>query len=104
MEPSLYSIRLRKEELDQARKAAGLRSDYALARAIGVIRSTVTRVFAGELQPSGAFIAGVVAVFARFDRYFEVVRGQTEVVVPGVDSGRAPQGDVDDVGRARRAA
>ncbi|MFT7839263.1 helix-turn-helix transcriptional regulator [Saccharothrix sp. BKS2] len=104
MEPSLYRIRLCKEELYRARKAAGLRSDYALARAIGVNRSTVTRILAGDLQPGAAFIAGVVAVFARFDRYFEVVRGETEVVVPGIGSGRPPQGDVEEVGRARRIA
>lgn len=89
MEPSVYRIKLRRAELDQARKAAGLDSDYALARAIGVNRSTVARVLAGDLQPGAAFIAGVVAVFARFDRYFEVLRGQNEVLVPGVDAGRA---------------
>ncbi|MFC6091168.1 helix-turn-helix domain-containing protein [Saccharothrix lopnurensis] len=76
MEPSLYGIRLRREELCRAREAAGLRSDSALARAIGVNRSTVTRILAGDLQPGAAFIAGVVAVFARFDRYFEVVRAK----------------------------
>lgn len=104
MEPSLYGIRLRKEELDQACKAAGLKSDYAVARAIGVNRSTVTRVFAGDLQPGSAFIAGVVAVFARFDRYFEVVRGETEVVVPGIDSGKALQKGIGDADSAERAA
>ncbi|MFT7836952.1 helix-turn-helix transcriptional regulator [Saccharothrix sp. BKS2] len=104
MEPSVYRIRLRRDELDRACEAAGLNSAYALARVIGMNRSTVTRILAGDLQPGAAFIAGVVAVFARFDRYFEVVRGETEVVVPGIDSGRTPQGDVEDVGRARRAA
>lgn len=90
VEPSVYRIRLRRDELLQARKAAGLDSDYALAMAIGVNRSTVARVLAGSLQPGAAFIAGVVAVFARFDRYFEVLRGQTEVLVPGIDAGRTP--------------
>ncbi|MGM1064472.1 transcriptional regulator [Saccharothrix sp. Mg75] len=89
MEPSVYRVRLRRDDFGEARKAAGLASDYALARALGVHRSTVCRVLAGDLDPGAGFIAGAVAVFARFDRYFEVTRGPNLVLMPGVDAGRA---------------
>ncbi|WP_322746679.1 transcriptional regulator [Saccharothrix syringae] len=54
---------------------ANFRSDYALARAMGLNRSTVTRVVAGVLQPGPAFIAGALTVLAplRFEDLFEVV-------------------------------
>nr|WP_081915930.1 hypothetical protein [Saccharothrix sp. NRRL B-16314] len=54
---------------------AKFRSEYALAKAMGVNRSTVGRVLAGELQLGSAFIAGALTAFTpvTFEDLFEVV-------------------------------
>ncbi|GAA1292148.1 bifunctional DNA primase/polymerase [Saccharothrix xinjiangensis] len=70
-----HTVRLRSRRFGSAAKLAGFHSDYALAKAMGVNRSTVSRVMHGALQPGPAFIAGalVVLVPMQFDDLFEVV-------------------------------
>ncbi|MBB4963525.1 transcriptional regulator [Saccharothrix violaceirubra] len=60
---------------DKATRLAGHRSDYSASKAMGVNRSTVTRVRAGELHPGPAFIAGALLAFApmTFEDLFECV-------------------------------
>nr|WP_228122501.1 transcriptional regulator [Saccharothrix syringae] len=54
---------------------ARFESDFALARAMKVDRSTVMRVRAGSLQPGPAFIGGALTALApmTFDDLFQVV-------------------------------
>nr|WP_184929723.1 helix-turn-helix transcriptional regulator [Saccharothrix ecbatanensis] len=70
----LYRVRLRTGVFTFLRRTK-FRSEYALAKAMGVNRSTVSRVLAGELQPGSAFIAGALAAFTpvTFEDLFEVV-------------------------------
>ncbi|QFZ24091.1 transcriptional regulator [Saccharothrix syringae] len=67
-------MRLRKGAFTKAVELAGFPSDYALARAMGVHRSTVTRVLTGHLQPGPAFIGGALTALApmQFDDLFEI--------------------------------
>ncbi|ACU37541.1 hypothetical protein [Actinosynnema mirum] len=71
------TILLREEPFTKAAALAGYKSDYALAKAMDVNRSTVTRVLSGDLQPGPAFIAG--ALFAlepmEFKDLLKIVRG-----------------------------
>lgn len=73
---SQYTVRLRVAEFQRAARRSALTSDYALAPAMGVNRSTISRVLTGELRPGAAFIAGALAAFApievRFEDLFEV--------------------------------
>ncbi|GAA3847038.1 hypothetical protein GCM10022243_11420 [Saccharothrix violaceirubra] len=80
-----YTVRLRSGDFTKAATLAGLRSDYARSKAMGVNRSTVTRVLAGELRPGAAFIAGALAALHPMDfkDLFEVIehgpaRGTTQ--------------------------
>jgi hypothetical protein len=70
-----HTIRLRTDMFARTVQLAGFRSDYALAKAMGVNRSTVTRVLGGELRPGPAFIGGALVALApmQFDDLFEVV-------------------------------
>lgn len=69
-----YTVELRKVEFVQAVRHAKFSSDYALARAMGVNRSTVTRVIKGDLRPGPAFIAGALtALHADFLNLFKIV-------------------------------
>jgi DNA-binding XRE family transcriptional regulator len=70
-----HTVKLRTDAFTKVTNLAGFRSDYALAKAMGVNRSTVARVTSGELQPGPAFIGGaLVALFPmQFDDLFEVV-------------------------------
>ncbi len=70
-----YSIRLRFVQFDKAVRLASFPSDYALARAMKVNRSTVMRVRAGRLQPGPAFIGGALKALdpMTFHDLFEVV-------------------------------
>ncbi|WP_209649125.1 transcriptional regulator [Kibdelosporangium banguiense] len=72
-------IKVRKTGFAVARTEAGYSSDYALAKAMGVARSTVVRVLADEIRPGGAFIAGALAALPRqkFEDLFEVL-GEAE--------------------------
>lgn len=69
------TIRLRTEAFTKAVRLAGFQSDYALAKAMDVNRSTVKRVVGGDLQPGPAFIGGALLALApmQFDDLFEIV-------------------------------
>ncbi|MBP2340631.1 transcriptional regulator [Saccharothrix coeruleofusca] len=69
------TIKLRAEAFTEAARRAGFRSDYALAKAMDVNRSTVTRVVDGYLKPGPAFIGGALVALAplRFEDLFEVI-------------------------------
>ncbi|QQQ80255.1 transcriptional regulator [Saccharothrix sp. 6-C] len=69
-----YTIKLRTDVFTKAARLAGFRSDYALAKAMGVNRSTVARVLGGELQPGPAFIGGALTALApmQFEDLFEI--------------------------------
>lgn len=69
------TIRLREDAFTKARKLAGFHSDYALAKAMGVNRSTVTRVLTGRLQPGPAFIGGALTALTplQFNDLFDIV-------------------------------
>ncbi|GAA2698509.1 MULTISPECIES: transcriptional regulator [Actinosynnema] len=72
-----YTIKLKDEAFAKAARLAGLNSDYALAKAMDVNRSTITRALAGVLQPGPAFIGGALAALApmEFKDLFEVLKG-----------------------------
>ncbi|WP_433268058.1 transcriptional regulator [Actinosynnema sp. CS-041913] len=69
------TIRLRTKAFAKAALLAGYPSDYALAKAMEVNRSTVGRVLSGELRPGPAFIGGALTALApmQFDDLFEIV-------------------------------
>ncbi|GAA1294324.1 transcriptional regulator [Saccharothrix xinjiangensis] len=71
-----HTIRLRTEPFTKAMRLAGFHSDYALARAMDLNRSTVTRVLTGQLQPGPAFIGGALTALApmTFTDLFDVTR------------------------------
>ncbi|RKT52470.1 transcriptional regulator [Saccharothrix australiensis] len=70
-----YTVRLRVEAFGKAVLLAGFASDYALAAAMGLNRSTVKRVRDGELRPGPAFIGGALKALAplEFGDLFEIV-------------------------------
>ncbi|MFI9010513.1 transcriptional regulator [Actinosynnema sp. NPDC053489] len=72
------TIKLRTDVFTRAARLAGYRSDYALAKAMDVNRSTVARVLSGDLQPGPAFIGGALTALApmQFDDLFEIVPTQ----------------------------
>ncbi|ONI92438.1 hypothetical protein ALI22I_04080 [Saccharothrix sp. ALI-22-I] len=74
---SRYTVVLRVAEFQRAARRSALSSDYVLAPAMGVHRSTVSRVLTGEIRPGAAFIAGALVAFAplavQFEDLFEVV-------------------------------
>ena len=72
------TIKLRTDVFTKAARLAGFRSDYALAKAMDVNRSTVARVLSGDLQPGAAFIGGALTALApmQFDDLFEIVPTQ----------------------------
>lgn len=73
-----YTIKLRRGVFTKAARLAGFRSDYALAKAMGVNRSTVARVMAGHLQPGPTFIAGALLALTpmQFHDLFHIVSDQ----------------------------
>nr|WP_084672640.1 transcriptional regulator [Saccharothrix espanaensis] len=75
----MQTIGLRTETFRRAANLAGLRSEYALAKAMNVNRSTVARVLAGDLRPGGTFIAGALTALKpmAFEDLFEVVPSAT---------------------------
>jgi hypothetical protein len=72
--PKTYTVRLRTKSFANAAQLAGFTSDYGLASAMGLNRSTVKRVKSGELQPGPAFIGGALTALApmQFEDLFEV--------------------------------
>ncbi|KOX13713.1 hypothetical protein ADK67_43705 [Saccharothrix sp. NRRL B-16348] len=80
-----YTIKLRTDVFTKAARLAGFRSDYALAKAMEINRSTVARVLSGELQPGPAFIGGALLALTpmQFHDLFDIVpdrRRSTEEV------------------------
>jgi transcriptional regulator with XRE-family HTH domain len=70
-----FNVRLRHEAFTKSVALARFQSDYALAQAMEVNRSTVARVLSGELRPGAAFIAGALTALSplEFTDLFEVV-------------------------------
>lgn len=70
-----HTVQLRTEYFAKAVVLAGYSSDYALAKAMGVNRSTVFRVREGTLQPGAVFIGSALTALApmTFEDLFEVV-------------------------------
>ncbi|MGM1063667.1 hypothetical protein [Saccharothrix sp. Mg75] len=107
-----YAVRLRSRMFAKAARLAGFHSDYALARAMRVDRSTVSRVVHGALRPGPAFIAGALVVLApmRFDDLFEITpagtrpaAGRPGAVGVALDCGGPPLGRDQGVHRCRGA-
>ncbi|GAA3459918.1 transcriptional regulator [Saccharothrix longispora] len=71
---SRYTVSLRTDVFRKATALAGYYSDYSLAPAMGVHRSTICRVRSGSIQPGKAFISGALTVLApmEFEDLFEV--------------------------------
>lgn len=69
-----YNVKLRDDAFTKAVRLAGFRSDYALAKAMGLNRSTVKRARDGELRPGARFISGALKALApfEFEDLFEV--------------------------------
>jgi hypothetical protein len=69
-----YAVRLRDDAFTKAVRLAGFHSDYALAKAMGLNRSTVKRARDGELRPGARFISGALKALApfEFEDLFEV--------------------------------
>ncbi|MEU4802362.1 transcriptional regulator [Actinosynnema sp. NPDC023587] len=65
-------------KLIRSARLAGLNSDYALAKKMGINRSTLSRVIDSELQPGPAFIGGALVALdpLRFEDLFMVVPNQ----------------------------
>ncbi|QFZ22453.1 hypothetical protein [Saccharothrix syringae] len=74
-----HTVKLKTTTFVKITEVADFASHYALARAMGLNRSTVTRVVAGSLQPGTAFIAGALTALAplSFDDLFEIVEQPT---------------------------
>lgn len=68
-------IRLREDALAKFRTVAGLSTDSALATAMGIDPSTVSRVLNGIQPPNARFITALVAAFngLTLDDLWEVV-------------------------------
>lgn len=69
------TLRLRADQLAKLRTLAGITTDDALAKRMGVDPATVSRVLRGKQEPGPKFIAALVAAFPGFDLddLFEVV-------------------------------
>lgn len=73
------SIRIRKDFLKRQREIAGIASEEAQARLLGVDRATLRRIDAGS-QPSGYFMAAVADTYGiGLGEAFEVVREEQAV-------------------------
>jgi hypothetical protein len=70
-----HTVKLRTDAFGKAMRLAGFRSDYGLAKAMGVNRSTIARAVSGELRPGPVFIASALTVLApmQFQDLFEIV-------------------------------
>ena len=56
------TVRIRPELLDRLKQNAGIRSDDAFARTIGITRATLARLKAGE-EPSLRTVLGIMGAF-----------------------------------------
>jgi hypothetical protein len=79
-----HTVRLRTKVLEKAMALARIPSDCALAKAMQVNRSTVTRVRTGELQPGSVFIGSVLTALTplTFDDLFEIVPHESDTRSP----------------------
>ena len=70
------SLHLRKDVVNALRELKDLESDFALAKAMGVNQSSVSRVMRGLSQPGPRFIAGLcTALEAPMNKLFVVDEG-----------------------------
>jgi hypothetical protein len=70
-----HTVKLRTDIFSKAMQLAGFRSDYGMAKAMGINRSTVARVVSGELRPGPVFIASALNTLApmQFHDLFDTV-------------------------------
>lgn len=68
-------ITVRRDRIDEAKIAAGFRTDDQFARAAGVHPTQLSRVMSGRSEPGNKFIAGMLEVFgvASFPQLFAIV-------------------------------
>lgn len=64
------AIRLKTREFQMFCRLAGLKTDDAKAKAIGVTPATVSRVLRGKTAPGVPFIAGTLTAFAEYEVSF----------------------------------
>jgi len=69
------TLKLRKDQLAKFRTLAGIKTDDALAKRMGMDPATVSRVLSGKQDPGSKFIAALVAAFPGMDLddLFEVI-------------------------------
>jgi hypothetical protein len=102
--PMAHTVRVRAGMIEKAMSLSGHRSDYSMAKAMGINRSTLARVRAGQLQPGPSFIAGALIALSPFQfcDLFEVVprnqdvhqdglRPRSEIVCTGGNSQSCPR-------------
>lgn len=72
---STATLRLRADQLAKYRTLAGIKTDDALAKRMGVDPATVSRVLRGKQEPGGKFIGALVGAFPGLDLddLFEVI-------------------------------
>jgi len=75
------NIRLRADQLGKYRGVAGIKTDDALARRMGMDPASVSRVLRGTAAPGPKFIGALVGAFPglSIDDLFEVVPAEAEV-------------------------
>lgn len=61
-EPLGTTVRIRPDLLDRLKSNAGIRSDDAFARTIGITRATLARIKAGD-EPSLRTVLGIMQAF-----------------------------------------
>jgi transcriptional regulator with XRE-family HTH domain len=68
------SVELRAAQFKRYAEAQGLSTDSAIAERIGLDRTTVFRLFRGDVSPGERIIATVLIAFPdrRFEDFFEV--------------------------------
>lgn len=76
------AITLRRDKLDELRRANGIESEAELSRIIGVSPTTLWRISRGDVVPSPGFIARTLLAFphAKFETLFSVVRPEAMAV------------------------
>jgi DNA-binding XRE family transcriptional regulator len=78
---SAPAITLRRDKLDELRRANGIESEAELARIIGVSPTTLWRISRGDVVPSPGFIARTLLAFphAKFETLFAIARPEPMV-------------------------
>ena len=76
----MATLKLRTDQLAKFRRLAGISTDDALAKRMGVNPATVSRVLRGTAVPGPRFIAGLIDVFGTecFTDLFEVVNDDAD--------------------------